>query len=73
VPTDLVRAITAVGTTTNVLDRIGEYLAAGATDIVVAPFGPKRTEAFESIASAAALTRRSVLGSDGMARRSVTG
>jgi 5,10-methylenetetrahydromethanopterin reductase len=50
VPRDFVRSIAAVGTSTQVLDRIEEYLAAGATEVVVAPFGARREETFELVA-----------------------
>jgi 5,10-methylenetetrahydromethanopterin reductase len=55
VPREFVRSITAVGTTTQVLDTIEEYRSAGASEIVVAPFGPGREDTFERIARKAGL------------------
>jgi hypothetical protein len=51
-----VRQIAAVGSSTDVLDRVGEYLAAGATEVVIAPFGAARRETFERVARAATRT-----------------
>jgi len=55
IPQDLVRSIAAVGRTSDVIDRLHQYLLAGATEVIVTPFGPRRHEAFELIARKAGL------------------
>lgn len=42
VPDDLVRAVSACGTTAHVVDRIEEYIAAGCAEPVLVPFGDRR-------------------------------
>ncbi|MFI0898185.1 LLM class flavin-dependent oxidoreductase [Streptomyces sp. NPDC020983] len=50
VPIGLVREVAAVGTVRDVLSAMEERIAAGASEIVVAPFGDRRTETFEALA-----------------------
>ena len=51
VPLSLVRSVAAVGSTSSVVDRLSEYVDAGSTEIVVAPFGAGRDRTVELIAA----------------------
>jgi 5,10-methylenetetrahydromethanopterin reductase len=50
VPLNLVRSIAAVGTTRDVVEAAERRLAAGATEIVLSPFGDRNISTLESIA-----------------------
>jgi 5,10-methylenetetrahydromethanopterin reductase len=56
VPLHLVRDLTACGTTTDVLDRIHEYVDAGCSEVVMAPFGPGSEHTLQAVARS--ITRR---------------
>jgi 5,10-methylenetetrahydromethanopterin reductase len=57
VPDELVRSVTACGTATQTLDKIGEWVDAGCTEPVLLPLGDNQVESLESIVKAVNLTK----------------
>jgi 5,10-methylenetetrahydromethanopterin reductase len=57
VPDSLVRSVSACGTAADVLDKVGEYVAAGCTEAVLTPMGADGFRTLSQIADKASLVK----------------